>query len=227
MDDSCYGVDTSPEETPPEDAPPEDAPPEDAPPEGGDPPPEVDDVGVHPGDVFLCVEIPHKTLVDYGRVHNFTVVNDKKESNKGTGCFRGGWYCTGCNTTEHNKDRKAKVHWTPCPWHIPYTYSKLDKSILIKEASYVFAKDGSKRKVAVPYCVTHNHAMHGVLNLTSATGELIMVKSLDKQLSPAERGLITVFKGTHVGVPDIMVSNRQLQLLYLPVTACHSYCNCL
>jgi hypothetical protein len=165
---------------------------------------EIGDLEVRPGDVFKTVKDVEDMIQEYARLHNFTVVNSKKEKSTGSGHFRGVFWCSGSNTKESHK-QTATNKPTPCTFHVPYTYNK-DKSILIKPASYKDAGECNNRKRCVEYSLHHNHTMFGVLNLMSALGDIITVKSMDKQLTIGERNLIGVFKGTHVGVSDIQVA---------------------
>jgi hypothetical protein len=165
-------------------------------------PPE-DALEFKPGDVHESVDALHKALKEYSRLLNFSVVSDKREKKKGSGMFRGKFTCSGSNTKQAHA--ACKMTPLPCTFCVPYTYNP-DASIVVKEFCEVKEADGSGRLTRVDMTLDHNHTMLGVLNLMSAMGEVITVKSMDNHLTDRERAFIGLFAGTHVSVADIQAS---------------------
>jgi hypothetical protein len=170
-----------------------------------------------PGDVHESVESLHKELKVYSRLLNFSVVSDKREKKKGSGLFRGKFTCSGSNT----KQAHAACRMTPlnCKFCVPYTYNA-DFSVVVKDHCEVKEADGSGGKTRIEMTLEHSHTMIGVMNVTSAMGEVIRVKSMDNHLTDRERAFIGLFAGTHVSVADIQASAHTPSICqYLPVTA--------
>jgi hypothetical protein len=170
-----------------------------------------------PGAIYATIDVLEKALRAYSRLHNFSVVNDKREKKKGTGLFRGKFVCSGSNT----KQAHAACRMTPlnCKFCVPYTYNA-DFSVVVKDHCEVKEADGSGGKTRIEMTLEHSHTMIGVMNVTSAMGEVIRVKSMDNHLTDRERAFIGLFAGTHVSVADIQASAHTPSICqYLPVSA--------
>jgi hypothetical protein len=159
---------------------------------------------VKPGDVSTHDALGVK-IRGIGRVDNFGVTDDRREKQKGSGQWRGKFRCSGSNTKQEHAQKKHK-RLSPCTFCVPYTYTSEPNTVVVKDHCMVDSPDGTESRVKQAFSLLHNHAMHGVLTVMSAMGELVMVKSLDQHLTDRERAFVGLFAGTHVSISDIQVN---------------------
>jgi hypothetical protein len=159
---------------------------------------------VKPGDVFATHLALDVKIRGIARVDNFGVTDARREKKKGSGQWRGKYRCSGSNTKqEHAQKRRKRVE--SCTFCVPYTYTD-DGTVVVKDHCLIASPDGTESQVRQEFDLSHNHAMHGVLTVMSAMGELVKVKSLDQHLTDRERAFVGLFAGTHVSISDIQVN---------------------
>ena len=142
------------------------------------------------GSVFESFDELHGLMKQNAREYNFRLKVERHEKSKGSGLWRGRFFCGG-----DNQKRKHGEPHQPCTFSLPFTYSSTGEHRIKGETG-----------TGMPMCLDHNHAMHGLLTVPDMFEAAITHKRSRQQMTEEEIAIIRLEAGSHTAITRITVT---------------------
>lgn len=143
------------------------------------------------GSVFESFQELHDLMKQNARECNFRLKVERHEKSKGSGLWRGRFFCGGDN----QKRKHGEPPSVPCTFCLPFTYVSTGEHRIKGETG-----------TGMPMCLDHNHAMHGLLTVPNMLEAAVTHKRSRQQLTEEEIGIIRLEAGSHTAITRITVT---------------------